>query len=76
MRMKHLVTPLAEGVERIRSGPLCGFPISCVCVKVIESQCEFTEESSHSAIAKATERAIKRALDSNIETMNLLEPIM
>ena len=77
MRMKHFVTPLAEGVERaFASGPLCGFPISGVCVKVIESQCEFTEESSHSAIAKATERAIKRALDSNIETMDLLEPIM
>ena len=60
MRMKHLVTPLAEGVERaFASGPLCGFPISGVCVKVIEDQCEFTEESSHSAIAKVTDRAIK-----------------
>ena len=77
MRIKHLVAPLAEGVERaLASGPLCGFPISGVCVKIIEDECEFTEESSHSAIAKATERAIKRALDSNIEAVDLLEPIM
>ena len=43
---------------------------------VKEEACEFTDESSHNAIVKATERCVGRALASNIESLNLLEPIM
>ena len=76
-RMKHMVEPIAIGVERaLAKGPLSGFPISGVCVKLYENECEFTDESTHGAIIKATERCIKRALETDLDSINLMEPIM
>eukprot|EP00505_MAST-04D_sp_SCG-Rhode-Island_P000326 Stramenopile-MAST_4_protein_326 len=75
--MKRKIQPIAKGVkDALAAGPLAGFPLTGILVKIEEDKCDFTEESTPAAIVRATKRAIHRAMEKHLSAVQLLEPVM
>eukprot|EP00945_MAST-04E_sp_MAST-4E-sp1_P005079 g5079.t1 len=76
-KYKDVVEPIASGVQQaLKSGPLGKFTLAGVNVVVKERECEFTDDSSPAAISRAASRAVKRALESNLDNVQFVEPVM